>query len=370
MCLYERFVLSVLPPVAAEDVLAGVFAGFFLGELAAPVYSFLDAGTFAAVVVFGIAGGLFVFGVTPVFPAFVTDMLAEVALLEDNGGVGSPRTSEVDFVYVVLGGEGAVVEDIAEGALGGRGGGCDVRVLLAVYLAVLKPADGRAEDEVGRAVDVAVLKVDVALFVTGEECVLVAFEAAVAYDDLVAFGVQGDGLSHTSGVVFDGEIFECYAMAGHQHRVGAEGSHFGDAVSEVDNLFAGVVAKGDDGAVGTFSGEGDVAFPSGNDDFLVIGAVLDKDGDGYGGVVAYGVYGFLYGGVVAAAVLGHDEELLGGLGCRHEGAGKEKEEEKFHSVFHDANFYNLGSKIRFFFFVRCLFDAKQGDFLAFMEKNR
>lgn len=69
-----------------------------------------------------------------------------------------------------------------------------------MYLAVLKPADGGAEDEVGRAVDVAVFKVHAALFVAGEEGVLVAFETAVAHDNLVALSVQGYGLAYAPAV--------------------------------------------------------------------------------------------------------------------------------------------------------------------------
>ena len=86
--------------VAAEHRCKGNLGCFFFGELPAPRGTTGRRGSRSAVVVFHVAGGLFVGGLAPVVPSLRADVLAEVAIHEQRVGVGPPRTPEIHLVYL------------------------------------------------------------------------------------------------------------------------------------------------------------------------------------------------------------------------------------------------------------------------------
>ena len=210
------------------------------------------------VVVFQVAGRLLVVGVAPVEPTLGADEAAQVAVHEEGVGIGAPGPSEIFLVDTRGGGERAAVEDVAVRLVGRRGGCGDVAVGLAEDVAMLKPCRARAKDEVGGALDVAVLEVEACAAYARVDGVLVAQEAAVDKYQPVAFGVQGHGLSEAGGIVLDGDVPECDVAALDLEGVGAEGAH---GLAVVGALDVGVVVVGDDGVVAVFATNLDVGEP-------------------------------------------------------------------------------------------------------------
>ena len=85
---------------------------FLLGELPTPRNALFLTGTLPCVVVFEIAGGLFVFRIPPVLPSFGSDVSTEFAIHEERVGVWPPRTPQIDLIGFLRGGESAMVENV------------------------------------------------------------------------------------------------------------------------------------------------------------------------------------------------------------------------------------------------------------------
>ena len=119
-----------------------------------------------------------------------------------------------------------------------------------MYGAAFKPHCRRAENEVCRAFDVAILEVNAGIANACINGVLVAEEAAADEYKSVALGVQGYGLAEFRGVVLDGDVLECDVAAFNLYRVRAERAHGLVCPSEAD---VGMVVVGYNGLVGTFT---------------------------------------------------------------------------------------------------------------------
>ena len=259
--------------VAAEHRCKGNLGCFFFGELPAPRGTTGRRGSRSAVVVFHVAGGLFVGGLAPVVPSLRADVLAEVAIHEQRVGVGPPRTPEIHLVYLGSCRKPAVIEHVTEG-LGSRcGGSCDVAVGLTEDGAILKPRRAWTEDEVGGALDVAAEEIETGASHAGVDGVLVAEEAAVDKGDAVALGVQGHGLPETGGIVFYRDVPKRDVAAFYLQCIGAESAHRPAVVKAFD---VGMIVVGDDGLVAVFPTNLDVGEPRGDNELLLIDALFDE----------------------------------------------------------------------------------------------
>ena len=105
-------------------------------------------------------------------------------------------------------GDATMVEDIAvRYVLRGAGSG-DVAVGLTEDVTVLKPCCRWAEDEVGSALNIAVLEVETCLGIACVDGILMAKEPAVDKRQLVTLCMKGYGLSQTCSVVLDGDVLQ------------------------------------------------------------------------------------------------------------------------------------------------------------------
>ena len=104
----------------------------------------------------------------------------------------------------------------------GAGLGGDVAGAVGVYLGVVEDGGGVAEDEVDATFDVGVGVVLAA--VVGEECVLMAEEAAVLEDGAVGADGGGYGLTGVAGGVLEGEVVGLEAVTVDLRGLSEEGA--------------------------------------------------------------------------------------------------------------------------------------------------
>ena len=131
----------------------------------------------------------------PVMPALRTYLRGQLAVHEQGIAIVAPGTTEIDFRGLGRTGDGAIIKDVPVHYTLGGGGGSDVAVDLAMYAATLEPRRGGAEDEVGGALDVAIVEIEAGGGHAGIDGVLIAQEATVDEQQAVALGVQGYGLA-------------------------------------------------------------------------------------------------------------------------------------------------------------------------------
>ena len=148
----------MLPTFLAHDVGDGYLGSFLLAELVGPWSTPLGGCTRTVVAIFPVARSLFVFSVAPVVPAFWTDVFAHLAVDEERIGIGTPRATEVDLCGFGRSGESTLVEYIAILLSCRSRGCCDVAIGFAVNFTVLKPSDGRTEDEIGGSLYIAIVE--------------------------------------------------------------------------------------------------------------------------------------------------------------------------------------------------------------------
>lgn len=227
-----------------EDTVGGDERSLLRGELVAPSHACLGRSAQPGVVVFQIAGGLFIRLITPVVPSLGTYMGAEVTVHEEGVGPGAPGTSEIALVDSGLGIYAAVVEDVTVGLVLGCRGSCDIGVLLVANGAMLKPRRGGSEDEVSGALDVTVAEIEAGTAHTRIDSVLIAQETTVDKAETVSLGVKGHGLSQTGGIVLDRNILQRDEGALYFERIGAKGAHLAIRARDED---IGMVIVGDDG---------------------------------------------------------------------------------------------------------------------------
>lgn len=173
-----------------------------------------------------------------------------------------------------VGSDMAVVEDIAVGHILWGGGGSDIGFCLAEDVTVLKPSGGGTEDKVGRPLDIAVLEIVTTFGITSIDGVLMSEETAVDEGQPVAFRMQGDSLSQSGSVILDGDILQGDAISLDLEGIGTESTHplTGRCIDDIR-----MIIPCDDGVVTILTAYLDIRQPLWDDEFLLIGAFLDKD---------------------------------------------------------------------------------------------
>ena len=89
-------------------------------------------------------------------PSFRTNVCSHLAVHEKRITIVAPWTTEIHLVDTRVSCQSAAIEDISVSLVLGCRGCCDVRVGLAMNLALLKPCRSRTEDKVGSTFDIAV----------------------------------------------------------------------------------------------------------------------------------------------------------------------------------------------------------------------
>ena len=190
-------------------------------------------------------------------------------------------------------------------------------------MTTLEPCRRRTEDEVGSALYVAVLEQDARAADTCIDGVLIAEQAAADELQMVTLGVKGNGLTQFCGIVLDGDIAEGDVVTLHLDGVCAEGAH---ALARLREIDVSMVVVGDDGLCSILAENLDMGKPWGQDEFLLVGALLYED---YFVVLHEGtayLNGLANGAELARAVTCHDDGvgIVVTLSCR-EGVGQEGE---------------------------------------------
>src|SRR4051812_24700096 len=121
----------------------------------APFYPVGDVSTCAAVFIFRIKSSLLIRGVTPVVPAFRSNMFIHGATQEYSFCIAAPGPAQVYFGNATVGGQLAIHKHIPELFALGSAGGSYKRVAFAVYFAVLENRCGRTENEIGCTFNIA-----------------------------------------------------------------------------------------------------------------------------------------------------------------------------------------------------------------------
>ena len=85
-------------PIAEEVAQVGQLLGLLPGEAFRPLDASFRIASFTGAAPFAIAGCPFVVGVAPIVPAGGEDVAVHLAVDEEGGCVGAPRTSQVDLV--------------------------------------------------------------------------------------------------------------------------------------------------------------------------------------------------------------------------------------------------------------------------------
>jgi len=249
--------------------------------------------------------------------------------------IGPPWTAEEDLVRGSIGDELTIDEYVSKLLLLPGGCGSKVGIDEVFDCTVLEEGDSFTEDEIGSAFYITIQVKLAAVLFAGIESILVADEAAVPDDNTVSFHVEGHCLPYPAGCIFDGEVFCDEIIPLYEHGIGIVGAEFFSAypVFPSGKGFPGKIIAGDDGAVFVFSNEGYPCFPGRDHYFFVVDAFFNMDGNALVGEVAYGIDGFLYGLVVAAAILCHGD---GGrvFGILRIGVAECNQEDKGDNRFH------------------------------------
>ena len=243
---------------AAEEGNGQEGFGFGWGELVGPGDSGGRVGSGTGAIRFGVPGGALVGGAAPVVPAYGVHFGGEFGVDVDDAGVGAPGAAETDDVGALgtsgrgsavgcgwrggwgfeVGGDFAVEDDVAGGLVGiGAGLGGDEAGTVGVEGGAIEDGGGVAEDVVDAAFDVGV---DVVLAaVVGEECVLMAEEAAVLEDGAVAAVGYGYGLAGVAGGVLEGDVVGLEAGSVDLDGFGEEGAAGYAGVERVSDDYVG-----------------------------------------------------------------------------------------------------------------------------------
>jgi hypothetical protein len=106
----------------------------------------------------------------------------------------------------------------------------------------------------------------------------------------------------------NGQVFGPEIISPHQHGIGIKGA---ELVAPGCNIFttwqrlAAKIIKRNNGTVATFTYQRNVCFPGRNDQLFFINPFLNKNGYPLLRKVAHGIYRFLNGFIIAAAILRH-----------------------------------------------------------------
>src|SRR5947209_13297737 len=254
-------------------------------------------------VVLGVARRLLALRLIPVVPAGGTHDLRHPCVEIDDAGERTPRSAQVGSDRRRLARDTAVREDEAERLAFGSGGGGDVAVSEAVYVAALEEGGCAAEDEVHVARDVAVL--EVLPPAVEQNRVLPAEEAAVAERDAVAVNAQGERLPDGAGGVLEGEVLGGEVVGVNVGRGRAERAD-GQARRPRE---VRVQVEGENRPRRVLADETDEVLLALHVDQLFVCARLDADDGGAvgGGRLRHGVDRLLHGLVLARAVRRDDQ---------------------------------------------------------------
>ena len=150
---YRRF--NGLPVAAkSEDIHPIIIAGRFFGcQCPCPLHTACLLCPFAPVTVFGIAGGLFVLGVTPIIPTGRTYMLSHITSDKDCCRIGTPRTAQINLIHPFGSRQLAISENIPHRYIGRCRSSCNVGVAFTMDDAIFEQSRRRAENKVGRPFD-------------------------------------------------------------------------------------------------------------------------------------------------------------------------------------------------------------------------
>ena len=140
---------------SAEHVFESHLLGFLFVQLPAPPHPFRGVGTVASVFKLQITSRLLALFL-PVVPSLGTNQLWKRAMHEERIAIVTPRTAKVDFLHILSGSDGAVVEHIAIVHRLRCRGCCDVAVGLAMDVAPFEPCRRRTEDAVCCALNLAI----------------------------------------------------------------------------------------------------------------------------------------------------------------------------------------------------------------------
>ena len=214
-------------------------------------------------------------------PTLWTNLTGQLAVHEQCIAVVAPRTSEIDLIDSLFTADATIIKYVpVRDVLWCRGSG-DIRVGLAEYLAVFEPSRRWAKDEIGSALDVAVLEVKACLGITCIDGVLMTQETAVDERQTVPLGMQGHSLSQSGGIILDSDIFQRNLAALNFQGKGAECSDllgFATGCKWCDvSLNVRMVVPCDDGLVAVLTANLDISKPLRNDEFLLVNAFLDID---------------------------------------------------------------------------------------------
>lgn len=263
-----------------EDSLTRNHLSLFLSELATPRDSFIGSSAFTSVVVLQIAGCLHCLR-APLVPALGQNLTGQFAIHEEGIAVIAPWTAQINLVNIGISYDTTVVEDVAVRNILWCGGGSDIGVGLAEDVAVLKPSCGGTKDKVGGAFDVAVVEEEARLGITCIDGVLMSQKTTVDEGQTVAFGMQGNSLSQSGGIVFDGDVLQRDATTLYLEGKSAESTYllrialsrqWGDVSQDV-----GVIVPSDNGVVTVFTVDLNVGQPLGDNEFLLVSAFLNED---------------------------------------------------------------------------------------------
>src|SRR5690606_2968975 len=121
-------------------------------------------------------------GLVPIVPAFRFYMRVHKTVYEYGLGMFAPGPSQIKAVRSRSCCEPAADKDQAMGSFRGGGGRGDVAFALGVYLAILEYRRGPAEDEIHRALYIAVFIILPGIVAMDIQGILVAQKAAVFKD--------------------------------------------------------------------------------------------------------------------------------------------------------------------------------------------
>ena len=210
----------------------------------------------------------------------------------------------------------AAVEDITEGLLLQCRGGRDITIPFAVDLALLKPGGGGAEDEVDRALDVAILVILSAARFMGVECILETEEAAVDEPRPVTPHDHRHRLPHGAGIVCKSDVLGGEDIG---RDIGGGRTGGADGISQRAEPGSEVV-PGEDGAVLLLAHQRQVMLGLWYDQLLAVDAVADQDAGGLLPEIGHRIDRCLHRGEVARAILCHHPVETAPVGrfCRPE----------------------------------------------------
>ena len=211
--------------INSEYGFEGNLRGLFLCQLATPCDTLVCGSALARIVILHVAGSLHSLR-TPLVPTLWTNLTGQLAVHEQRIAVVAPRTSEIDLVDTLVAADTTIIKYVPVRDVLWCRGSSDIRIGLAEYLAVFEPCRRGTKDEVGSALDIAVLEVETRLGITCIDGVLMTQETAIDERQAVTLGMQGHSLSQAGGIILNRDILQRNLAALNLQGKGAESTKF------------------------------------------------------------------------------------------------------------------------------------------------